>query len=245
MLSNLVASMKDMIKSETELYTMRIQQQLNRYCNMIENASGIPQNNLNYNNNYQEQLDSMKESIAMILNELYSKNYEYNDLNEPMSPISESNIDTIESDDPIIVNKLPSEELKVVHIDLLKSSDVEESNEERYDTPVLEKKEIIIKNEDLVLVSAEIDNKEVVTNTVTVDPVVEKEVDVVDEDEGEEEEEEEEGQDLEVEEIEYKGINYYKDPDGNVYEYCENGDVGEAVGTMSKKIPGKVLLYST
>ena len=244
MLSNLVASMKDMIKSETELYTMRIQQQLNRYCNMIENASNIQQSqqtNVNYNNNYQEQLDSMKESIAMILNELYSKNYEYNDLNEPMSPISESNIDNIESDDPIIVNKLPSEEVKLVHIDLLKSLDLEESNDERSDTPVLEKKEIIIKNEYLLIPQTEIHNKEVVT-----DAVVEKEVDIVEEEtEQEDEEQGDEEQDLEVEEIEYKGIKYYKDADCNVYEYCKNGDVGEAVGTMSKKIPGKVLLYST
>jgi hypothetical protein len=63
-------------------------------------------------------------------------------------------------------------------------------------------------------------------------------------DEVEEEEAEEEEEGIDVEEFEYKGTSYYKDPEGNVYECLESGEVGEPVGTMSKKIPGKVLFYS-
>jgi hypothetical protein len=259
MLSNLVASLKDIIKSETELYTMRIQQQLNRHCAMIESAGSMQQHqpthiNYNDNNNYQEQLDSIKESIAMILNELYRKNYNYDDLNEPASPISESNIDDIESDEPIIVNKLPSEEVKMVHIDLLNSTIVEEH---RSDTPVLDKKEIIIENKEFILISNALETNNIVDDTTIIqdtnvsvvnEPVIEKVIQATVEnavEEVEEEEEEVEEQDLEVEEIEYKGVKYYKDSEGTVYQYTEDGDVGEAVGTMSKKIPGKVLLYST
>jgi hypothetical protein len=87
------------------------------------------------------------------------------------------------------------------------------------------------------------DNKAYVGVEGAVEVQEEAEDEEQDADEVEEEaEEEEEG--IDVEEFEYKGTSYYKDPEGNVYECLESGEVGEPVGTMSKKIPGKVLFYS-
>ena len=56
----------------------------------------------------------------------------------------------------------------------------------------------------------------------------------LEEEEGDIEEEEEEEEELQLEEFEYKGATYYRDPDSNVYMTDEDGElVQEAIGTWN------------
>jgi hypothetical protein len=251
MLSHLVGSLRDVIKSETELYTMRVNQQVNRYCSMLETASSFECNGISGQAiaNMQQQIDVLKENMDAIMGELFTKG------------IAKSECSSIQADvfsddrDNVVVNKIHPEEIKEVHINFDnesvissgKSSDVQASPKEI---------DLVIPNE--IAVGGSVNevavpesgcagsaNEEVAEEVVEeeTDDIEKQEEDVEDEQEEEEEEEQEEG--LEVEEFEYKGVKYYKDLDDNVYEYLEDGECGEAIGTMSKKVPGKVLLYTS
>lgn len=257
MISDLIASLRDSIKSETELYTMRIQQQMNRYCSMLESVSVSSRRDSYGNENYQEQIDALKSAVNSIVSDLYK----YKCGSVTSVDLNEDDIDVLPEPN-LVVNKMHPEEIKEVHInfgaaDALDSGGddeegVAEASDTRADSPV----EIVIRNELVEPINhkivEEVDAEEVEDAVEEVEVVDESEEiveeDVAEDDEGEEDAEEEEAEEeteeeLELEEIEWKGVKYYKDADDNVYEYLEDGEVGEAIGTLSKKIAGKVLLY--
>lgn len=235
-MSNLINAMRDAIKSETELYTMRIQQQMNRYCSVIENAVSVTGG---ARDNYQEQIDALKAAVDSIVVDLYKYK---------CSSICSSDLDNeidILPEPNLVVNKVKPEEIKEVHINFDKGDDVKSSisSVNGSDSP----REIVVVNEaveeentndnagdDIVEAEEEVAGEEVIKEAV--DEAIEEEIvedEIVEEEEG-----------VELEQIEWKGVKYYKDADDNVYECLEDDEVGEAIGTMSKKIAGKVLLYA-
>jgi hypothetical protein len=300
MISNLIASMRDTIKSETELYTMRLQQHINRYCSIIENTVVLTsKSECNIGNNYQDQIDSLKTAMDSIITDLYkykSNSICSSDLDNEQAILPEPNW---------VVNKVQPDEIKEVHINLndIKNDISLEINNAITDFKNIPIEAIIknkntpapissaatiatsITNDEMTSSSADtdeeymindiMDNKvenmyeekyieqkdnandniieEKIKKEVEKEKITEMEVEVEEDDKEDkkdeedevENDEEDEVEELELEEIEWKGIKYYKDADGNVYEYLKNGDVGESIGTMSKKIAGKVLLYSS
>jgi len=64
------------------------------------------------------------------------------------------------------------------------------------------------------------------------------------EEEEEEEEKEEEGEALELEEIEYKGVTYYKDPDGQVYQKDDDGDLDDTPIGIWNEAKQKIQKYA-
>jgi hypothetical protein len=262
MFSNLINAMRDAIKTETDLYAMRIQQQMDRYSLLIESTFNL---NIasNGGNNYQEQIDELKGSVNSIMTELYKYKCTSvcsSDLDNETDILPEANW---------VINKVKPEEIKEIHINLnddketLPKSPIHNASdsprEMSIDNEIALNTSVIIMDandvadnvadDDVVNPVADIQKENdsiMVDNDTTVvdNDVTEEETDdvVVDNDASEEEDVEEE--ELELEEIKWKGVKYYKDSDGNVYEYLDDGEVGESIGTMSKKVAGKVLLYA-
>lgn len=267
-MSHLISAMRDAIKTETELYTMRIQQQMNRYCSVIENSVAFGGGSAR--DNYQDQIDALKSAVDSIMANLYQYKCQSvcsSDLDNDIDIIPETNL---------VVNKVKPEEIKEVHINL-ENDVVDDQGVSDTDSVSDSVAEVVIENEVFVGTAAAVATSSVnapVSSAATVatlatddveteeeeveeeaeeeavdeeeqleEDVVEEEGEV-DDDVAEEEEAEEEATELELEEIEWKGTKYYKDADDNVYEYLTDGEVGDVIGSMSKKIAGKVLLYA-
>jgi hypothetical protein len=255
MMSHLAAALRDAIKSETDLYTMRVQQQVNRHCSIIESAAVFGA--VDPPKNIQEQIDELRETLNALMGEI---------LQQKFCKSESGSVDIMpdEAASNIIVNKMHPAEIKEVHINFDNYSE-DTSSEVSTGMPAAEV-DILINNEtaenEIIVLKnnagGSVNAKEEINSIVVEAAVSAKEIesDVEEEDDLEEVEEEdaaeegatEEGaegeEELEVEEIEYKGTKYYKDLDENVYEYLDDGAIGEAVGTMSKKVAGKVLLYT-
>ena len=151
---------------------------------------------------------------------------------------------------PVIVHKLRAEEIKKVHIETeVATDDVASVGKASVGSTSSASASNAIDSPTLVVPATPMTTP---VNTPEATPIS-KDNDVVPEellveenvsvDDVEEEEAEEEG--VEVDEIEYKGVTYFKDTEGIVYECTEDGDVGEPIGVMSKKIAGKVVFYAT
>ncbi len=272
-MSHLISAMRDAIKTETELYTMRIQQQMNRYCSVIENSVAFSGGSAR--DNYQDQIDALKSAVDSIMANLYQYKCQSvcsSDLDNDIDIIPETNL---------VVNKVKPEEIKEVHINL-ENDVVDDEGVSDADSVSDSVAEVVIENEVVAgvaagvvtsYVNAPVSSAATVATLVTNEEAVEDEEEeaeeeVVDEeeqleeeveeevveeeveeegeveDEAEEDAAEEEATELELEEIEWKGTKYYKDTDDNVYEYLTDGEVGDVIGSMSKKIAGKVLLYA-
>lgn len=246
--NNIIVAFEGAIRAETELYTSRLMKQFSNYCGIVGAASVSPDNhNIK---KMQEDIEYLSKGLDYVMNMLISKDKREN--NEVSCSPYEYDTEVEE----IHVNKLQPHEIKEIHIETeIPSAPNPTPMMIPTETDVIPAPISISKSEP---VCADLDNTEVETEEVQ-DAVgdeteevqgyvgVEGAVEVEEEQEEEvqddaEEEEEEEG--IDVEEFEYKGTSYYKDPEGNVYECLESGEVGEPVGTMSKKIPGKVLFYS-
>jgi len=243
--NNIIAAFEGAIKAETELYTSRLMKQFSNYCGIVGAASGSPDNhNIK---KMQEDIEYLSKGLDYVMNMLISKDKHEN------NEVSCSPYEYDSEVEEIHVNKLQPHEIKEIRIET-------EIPSAPNPTPMMIPVEadiipapISISKSESMSSSVVPDDTEVETEGavgveeevqayVGVEGAVEVQDEVEDEEQEEEAEEEEEG--IDVEEFEYKGTSYYKDPEGNVYECLESGEVGEPVGTMSKKIPGKVLFYS-
>jgi hypothetical protein len=271
-MSHLAAALRDAIKSETDLYTMRVQQQVNRHCSIIESAAVFGA--VDPPKNIQEQIDELRETLNALMGEILQQKF---CKSENCSVDNDIIPDEVRSTSNVIVNKMHPAEIKEVHINFDNYSEGA-SSKSSTGMPAADV-DILINNEEVVEAIVEAENEAPASktsagavnakeeiNSVMVEAAVsaaasakeaESVVGIDDEEDCDEEEvveddveddaeaEEDAGEEeLEVEEIEYKGTKYYKDADENVYECLEDGAVGEAVGTMSKKVAGKVLLYT-
>jgi hypothetical protein len=265
MMSHLSHSLREAIKTETDLFTLRVQQQVSRHCAIIESAAAfgaagpIP----GTNEDLQLQINEIKESLSALMGEIIGRRY-----GEASSICSAITADILpdEAASNVVVNKVQPDEIKEVHINFDNQSDGASAGSRESSAQSID---ILVENTGGVVNEAaqpetagagyegDEEECEIVHSLVKDDVVGEEEV-VADVDAGvdtdvdekeeddaaEEEEVVEEEEALEVEEIEYNGVKYYKDSDNNVYACLDDGEVGEAVGTMSKKVAGKVLLYA-
>ncbi len=269
----MLSALKESLKTETDMYMLRVNGQIDRYMNIANNQD---------RDNLQGQIDTIKDSIEAIMCELMSRDpvMETGDMGM-MSPITLE--EELLDEQPVIVHKLRAEEIKKVHIETEVATDdvasVSGASVGKVSVSGASLGKVSVVSTSSASVSNTVDSPTPVTPmstpvatpvtpmptpvatpvptpvatpisptlkdaaAVPAQPLVEENVGVEDVEEEEEAEEEEEG--VEVDEIEYKGVTYFKDTEGIVYECTEDGDVGEAIGVMSKKIAGKVVFYAT
>ena len=238
MINGMLTALKDSLKTETDMYMMRVYGQIDRYMTLISN-----QERDGRYNDLQGQIDAMKDAINVIMCEL-SQNEKTSNSNMDMnigmmSPISME--EELIEEQPVIVHKLRAEEIKAVHIE--QNDEVVDTTKTPMPTPVISPMSNTQKISETVLDSVSV-NEEVEEAEAEEKQEVEKVEEVAETEEQEEEEEEEEEDDIEVEEFEFKGVTYFKDAEGTVFECTADGEVGEAVGVLSKKVANKVIFYS-
>ena len=165
------------------------------------------------------------------------------DISEPLYSIYKKSLSTESSvGTPSIIPDIPDDRSVIPDID---SDDNNDDDEKVSMPPTLiqlnrtKKPEIKAEEKEVVIESTEVNVKEV-------EEVEEEEEEVEEEEEEVEEEvEEEEEEGIELDQIEYKGVNYYKDPENFIYSITDTDEPSENPVGYWKEKTNTIAFYKT